>query len=196
MIPDINLLPKLEKKSNSNKLVYTLMGVVTVLALAVFAFMYITSILDLRGLQAQEQQLTTEQTELQAQLDVLQSMNVGSLEESLAFVERVSYPVSPLIDEAQKLLTEDTYLRSYSFTEESVTVSADFEILSDVSRYVDALNNSQYFSDVQVETVSNFELNPTNNEKADSEKFQEIPRYSTSIVLLIDSMYLATGGAR
>ena len=196
MIPDINLLPKLERTSTSSKLVYILMGGVAILAVAVCAFMYITSTLNLRNLQAEAQQLTTQQTELQTQLDVLLGLNTGSLEESLAFVERVSYPVSPLIDETQKLLLDDTYLRSYSFSEEAVTIEADFEVLSDVSHYVEALNKSQYFSDVQVETVSNFEVNPTGDEKTDREKFLEVPRYSTSIVLLIDSMYLASGGAK
>ena len=196
MIPDINLLPKLERTSTSSKLVYILMGGGAILAVAVCVFMYTTSTLNLRNIQAEEQQLTTQQTELQTQLDVLLGLNTGSLEESLAFVERVSYPVSPLIDETQKLMLDDTYLRSYSFSEEAVTIEADFEVLSDVSHYVDALNNSQYFSDVQVETVSNFEVNPTGDEKTDREKFLEVPRYSTSIVLLIDSMYLATGGAK
>jgi hypothetical protein len=196
MIPDINLLPKLEKKASGSKLLYIVMGAVTVLALGLFGTFYVSSHFKLEDLQAQQQTLTSEQNELQAQLDTIQSLNAGSLEESLAFVERVSYPVTPLIDESQKLLTDHTYLRSYAFSAEAVSIAADFEMLSDVAGYVEALNGSEYFSDVQVTNVSNFELNPTAVEKSDSEKFQELPRFSVSIELFIDSMYLATGGGQ
>ena len=194
MIPDINLLPQLEKKSESSKLLYILMGLVTVLALAVFAYMFITSSKDIKNLEAQEQALSSQQTELQAQYDSMQNVNAGSLDESLAFVERVSYPVSPLIDEAQNLLMDNTYFTSYAFSAESVNLTVDFEMLSDVSRYVDALNNSEYFADVQVQSISNKEVNPTSEEQTDAQKFQEIPRYTVMIVLFIDSTYLAIGG--
>lgn len=194
MIPDINLLPQLEKRSESSKLLYILMGLVTVLALAVFAYMFITSSKDIKNLEAQEQALSSQQTELQAQYDSMQNVNAGSLDESLAFVERVSYPVSPLIDEAQNLLMDNTYFTSYAFSAESVNLTVDFEMLSDVSRYVDALNNSEYFADVQVQSISNKEVNPTSEEQTDAQKFQEIPRYTVTIVLFIDSTYLAIGG--
>lgn len=126
----------------------------------------------------------------------MQSFNEGTVEESLAFVERVSYPVTPLIDEAKKLLMDHTYIRNYTFSTESVQIEIDFEMLSDVSKYVDALNNSPYFNDVQVESVDDFEVNPAggNSDRTDEEKFKEAPRYSAKIDLVIDSMYLATGG--
>lgn len=202
MIPDINLLPNIDKKSEGGKLIYILMGAVTALALIALAFIYISSTMKANSLDEKQQALAAEQAALQQELDMLQNMNTGSLEESLAFVERVSYPVSPLIDEAQKLLTDNTYLRQYSFSENAVTISVDFEMLSDVSRYVDALNGSDYFTDVQVTSVSNFELNPVANEqelsqkRLDEQKFEELPRYSVAITLLIDAMYLATGGGQ
>lgn len=200
MIPNINLLPKLEKKAEGSKLLYVLMAVVSALALGLFAFIYISSIMKVNDLEETQQSLTTEQTALQAELDSMQSMNAGSLEESLAFVERVSYPVSPLIDESQNLLTDNTYLRQYNFSAETVTISADFEMLSDVAKYVEALNGSEYFNDVQVSNISNFEVNAGSNEnelsqqRQDALKFQQLPRYTVEIALLIDSMYLATGG--
>jgi Tfp pilus assembly protein PilN len=200
MIPNINLLPKLEKKAEGSKLLYVLMGVVSALTLGVFAFMFISSNMKVSDLEVRQQSLTAEQTALQAQLDSMQNMNAGSLEESLAFVERVSYPVSPLIDESKNLLTDNTYLRQYSFSAETVAISADFEMLSDVAKYVEALNGSKYFNDVQVTNVSNFEVNPVSQgeevsqQRQESLKFQQLPRYTVEIALLIDSMYLATGG--
>ena len=194
MIPDINLLPKLDQKAQSSKVVYVLMAVVSVLALGVFAYMYVDASTSIVDLKAQEQSLTTEQTKLQATYDSLQKMEAGSLEESLAFIERISYPVTPLIDESQKLLKDTAYLRSYNFSANGVTIIADFEMLSDVSNYVEALNGSDYFMDVQVTDVENFEVNPTEEEQTDKEKFQQVPRYTVAINLLMDSMSLVSGG--
>lgn len=200
MIPNINLLPKIEKKAEGSKLLYILMGVVSALVLGVFAYIFISSNIKLNDLESQQQNLLTQQATLQAQLDSMQNMNAGTLEESLAFVERVSYPVSPLIDESQKLLTDNTYLRQYSFSAETVTISADFEMLSDVAKYVEALNSSDYFNDVQVTSVSNFEVSPVSSDeelsqqRQDALKFQQLPRYTVAITLLIDAMYVATGG--
>lgn len=202
MIPDINLLPNIDKKAEGGKLIYILMGAVTALALIAFAVIFIFSMMEAKSLEEKQQALVDEETKLQQELDMLQNMNAGSLEESLAFVERVSYPVSPLIDEAQKLLTDNTYLRQYSFSSDAITISVDFEMLSDVAHYVEALNGSDYFNDVQVTSVSNFDLNPITDEqevsqkRLDTQKFEEKPRYSVTINLLIDSMYLATGGGQ
>lgn len=201
MIPNINLLPQIEKKAEASKLLYILMGVVSLLAVGVLTYMFISLSGDAKDLEAQQQALVAEQAQLQAQLDSMQNMNTGTLEESLAFVERVSYPVTPLIDESQNLLTDNTYLRQYSFSAETVTISADFEMLSDIAIYVEALNSSDYFNDVQVSSVSNFEVtagtdttSELSQKRQDALKFQQQPRYSVSITLLIDSMYLATGG--
>ena len=200
MIPDINLLPNIEKRAEGGKLLYVLLSVISVLALSVFVYMFISSLLQIKDLEQEQQTLTTQQTQLQTQLDSIQNMNAGSLEESLAFVERVSYAVSPLIDESKSLLPDNTYLRQYSFSADAVMISADFEMLSDVANYVEELNGSDYFSDVQVTDVTNFELDPAGDsaeksqEQQDREKFQQLPRYTVSISLLIDAMYLANGG--
>ena len=196
MIADINLLPKIEKRQSSSKVLYGVIGIIALVGLAVLVWVYFGARSELVTLANTQQQIQAERDQLQIEYDVLTGMNQGSLEESVAFVERVSYPVSPLIDETQNLQPEHTYLRNYEFNETSITVTADFETLTDVSTYVNRLEQSPYFIDVQLGSVSNFELNPATEEVSDAQKFDEIPRYSVDITLFMNETYLASGGVR
>ncbi|MEG0472506.1 MAG: hypothetical protein RR588_09240 [Solibacillus sp.] len=193
MIPDINLLPRLERGQSSSKVLYSAMAAGVILLLAVLVWQYFSARSELVTVTAQQQSLQSEVEQLQVEYDNLSNVAKGSIEESVAFVERVSYPVSPLIDETQMLLPDNSYLRNYEFEEKSTTITVDFETLTDVSTYVNSLENSAYFFDAQLEKVDNFELNPTNEETV---TFNEVPRYSVDITLFMDEAYLATGGVQ
>ena len=104
---------------------------------------------DVVNLTIEQQLLQSERDGLQEELTVLQGLNQGSLEESVDFVERVSYAITPLIDETQGLLPDNTYLRSYSFGESTVSFSVDFETLNAISMYIERLERSAYFLDVK-----------------------------------------------
>ncbi|WP_332649377.1 PilN domain-containing protein [Lysinibacillus sp. 54212] len=194
MIPDINLMPKLEKGETSSKLLYVLLGIVVLLGLVVLSWMYVSAKSNLSDLTSEQAELEEKRIKLEAELSALQTMNQGSLEESVAFVELVSYPVSPLIDETQGLLPENTYLREYEFGESSVTIKVDFETLNEVSTYVSRLENSPYFIDSQVGTIENFELDPAEEGESEEVKFNEVPRYSVEVMLMIDIAFVAVGG--
>lgn len=193
MIPDINLLPRLERGQSSSRVLYGAVAVGTILLLTVFVWQYFSARIELVNVSAQQQSLQNEVAQLQVTYDELSNATKGSIEEAVAFVERVSYPVSPLIDETQLLLPENSYLRNYEFEEKSSTITVDFETLTDVSTYISNLENSAYFADTQLEKVDNFELNPNNEEIA---IFNEVPRYSVDITLFMDEAYLATGGVQ
>lgn len=121
-------------------------------------------------------------------------MNAGTLEQSVQFVNHVSYPVTPLIDETQALLPEHTYLRNYQFGEENIEITADFETMSAISNYLDKLNVSPYFTDVQVGTIENFDLAiGEQNEVNAQDKYQQLPRYSVTFSLAIDFTFLVGG---
>lgn len=194
MIPDINLMPKLERRESSSKLLYVLLGIIFLLALLVLGWMYISARANLADLTSEQAALEKNRNKLEAELSAMQTMNKGSLEESVAFVELVSYPVSPLIDETQGLLPDNTYLREYVFGEASVTIKVDFETLNAISKYVSRLEKSPYFIDSQVGTIENFELNPTEEGESQEVKFNEVPRYSVEVMLMIDVTYVAAGG--
>ena len=196
MIADINLLPRVESRQSSQKVLYGAIGIVALVGLAALVWVYFGARSELVTIANTQQQRQAERDQLQTEYDVLAGMNQGSLEESVEFVERVSYPVSPFIDETQNLQPEHTYLRDYGFDEKSITVTADFETLTDVSTYVNRLEQSPYFNDVQLGSVSNFELNPATEEVTDAQKFDEVPRYSVEITLFMNETYLASGGVR
>ncbi|MEK4530213.1 PilN domain-containing protein [Solibacillus sp. FSL K6-1554] len=194
MIPDINLLPKIEKGATSLKLAFILVGILSVLTIGLLAITYFSARSEISSAIPERDSLILTRDALNAELASAQTGSQGSLEESVAFVERVSYPVSPIIIETRNLLPTDTYLRSYAFSEKGVQVAVDFETLNAISVYVSQLEKSSYFDDVQVGTIQNFELNPTGEEVNDTQQFTEVPRYSVEIFLVIDQLHVAAGG--
>lgn len=197
MIPDINLLPKLEQENVSNKLFYILIGIIAGLALILLGWLYFTARGDIKDLEAEELTLQQQLTDVQTELAALEMSKIGTISDSLAFVERVSYPVSPLIDEINGLLPEHAYLRNYSFSESGVQINIDFESLSEISRYVERLNNSSFFEDVQLNELNGFEIvaGADSIKAEDLIDFNEAARYSSMISIVIDNFYLASGGA-
>ena len=194
MIPDINLLPKIEKGATSLKLAFILVGILSVLTMGLLAITYFSARSEIASAIPERDSLILTRDALNAELASAKTGSQGSLEESVAFVERVSYPVSPIIVETRNLLPTDTYLRSYAFSETGVQVAVDFETLNAISTYVSQLEKSPYFNDVQVGTIQNFELNPTGEEIIDTQQFTEVPRYSVEIFLVINQLHVAAGG--
>lgn len=192
MIPDINLLPKSEKESSSSNLIYVLLTIVTLLALTFFAWQYFAARSEVIVLENEETNLKSQRDQLQAELNSLTVAEGGSLEESVTFVEAVSYPVSPLIDETQRLLSKNSYLRDYEFSAEVVRISVDFETLHDASVYVSRLTKSSLFTDVQLASIENTQIGDAEEET----DFNVVPRQSAEIDLVINKQFLAAGGGQ
>lgn len=193
MVPDINLLPQLEKEQPPQAFLQ-LGDCHCGTYCSLFTFLFFTSKSELSRLTAEEQALTTQLDQLQQELDARQSVDQGSLEESVTFIQGVSYPVTPLIDETKTLLPTHSYLRSYVFGENTVNIEVDFETMTDISKYVERLLMSSYFTDAQINTVSNFDIElGEQRELTPQQKFKEVPRYSVSITATIDFMYLGGG---
>lgn len=194
MVPDINLLPNLEKKHSTPTLIYVVFIILIGMIIGYMIFLFFQAKSDLTTLNAQEVELSSQREQLQIELDGKQNANKGSLKQSVQFVENVSYPVTPLMDETQVLLPEQTYLRNYVFGEKNVEITADFETMSAISAYLEKLTASHYFNDIQVDTISNFDVAIGNQEeKSAKNKFKEVPRYSATITLGIDFKFLAGG---
>ncbi|MEY9969729.1 hypothetical protein ABH966_000091 [Lysinibacillus sp. RC46] len=194
MVPEINLLPNLEKKHSTPTLIYVVFIILIGMIVGYMIFLFFQAKSDFTKLNAQEVELSSQREQLQMELDGKRNANQGSLEQSVQFVENVSYPVTPLMDETQVLLPEQTYLRNYVFGEKNVEITADFETMSAISSYLEKLTASHYFNDIQVDTISNFDVVIGNQEeKSAKNKFKEIPRYSATITLGIDFKFLAGG---
>ncbi|KOS62790.1 hypothetical protein FJQ98_06865 [Lysinibacillus agricola] len=194
MVPDINLLPQLEKRADAPKLFYSLLILVVGIVVTYLIFLYFTAKSDLSMLLAEEQSLTTQVEQLQQELDTKQNVNQGSLEESMQFVQSVSYPVTPLMEETQKLLPAYSKLRGYEFGQDLINITVDFESMPDISKYVERLLASLYFTDAQINSISNFYVQVGGQKELTPEqKFKEVPRYSVLITATIDQMFLAGG---
>ncbi|QEY19253.1 hypothetical protein D0S48_00255 [Psychrobacillus sp. AK 1817] len=193
MVPEINLLPPIERRKSSNLLV--IIGAILVGLLLIFlCIQYFSLKSDLKSLSSKETEISVERDLLSSEVDVMQTGNQGSLSSSVTFVESVSYPVSPLIDEIQSLLVVNTYLRNYEFNEEGVLLKADFETITEISAFIEKLLNSPYFHDVKVEKLSSFE--PLGEQDTESETIDFDAQWRNSVILYleIENVYLREGG--
>lgn len=194
MIPDINLMPKIEKGETSLNFAFYLVGIVSLVTLGLLSWTFFSAKSEIASATPERDSLILTRDELSAEVSSFETMNQGSLEESVAFVERVSYPVTPVILETRNLLSSDTYLRDYVFSETGLQVTVDFETLNAISSYVSKLEKSLYFDDIQLGAIENFDLNPSNDELDAERQFSEVPRYSVEIMLLINQLHVAAGG--
>ncbi|MER2170838.1 MAG: hypothetical protein ABS938_09385 [Psychrobacillus psychrodurans] len=196
MVPEINLLPQIEKRKSS-KLLLIIGAILITLLLMFFCIQFFTLNKEIKFLKSEESQLVAERDLLNAKISTLDTEDQGSHTSSVDFVESVSYPVSPLIDEVYSLIGVNSYLRSYIFDETGILLSADFETMYEISSFIERLLNSAYFSDIKVETLSTFE--PLGEQGVEVEKevdFDVQWRYSATIHLEISQTFLSEGGTR
>ncbi|WP_042472162.1 PilN domain-containing protein [Bacillus ndiopicus] len=195
MIPDINLLPHINRSESNLKIFYSSLAVLALLILSLIVWQFFSMKDEVTKLTNEQQTLQAQKDQLQGEYNALLNSNTGSIEQAVTFVEKVSYPVSPLVDEVRALLLPNSYLRNYTFDEEKVIVKADFETFTNISKYVALLERSEYFNDVQLGTVDDFEINPNGSNEKEVD-FSSVSRYSVQIELYIDKKYLAFGGAQ
>ena len=193
MIPNINLMPKIEKGPTSLKFAFILVGILSMLTIIILTLLYFGAKEEIVDDTSTRDTLIATRDELQMNVSSLDTQNQGSLQESVTFVERVSYPVTPIINETKDLLPANTFLRSYEFSTTGVTVIVDLETLNAVSVYVSNLKNSPYFNDIKVGTIEAFEIDSMNEEQREPQ-FTEVPRYEIEIELTINEEYIAAGG--
>lgn len=193
MIPNINLMPKIEKGPTSLKFAFIMVGILSMLTIILLAFLYYSAKNEVADAISTRERLIATRDELQVNVTSLDMQNQESLQESVTFVERVSYPVTPIISETKNLLPPNTYMRSYEFSTSGVTVIVDLETLNAVSVYISDLKDSPYFNDIKVGTIEAFEIDSKNEEQREP-KFAEVPRYEIEIELTINEEYIAAGG--
>ena len=193
MVPEINLLPKMERQKSNSILIIVIGLILFATVLLLFFIQYMSLKNEVNTLTAEETYVAAEKVDLTEQVELINTSNQGTLAEAVIFAESVSYPVSPLLIEVDALLEGNTYLRQFVFLEQSLEVSVDFETMTGISNYVEKLLQSDYFTDIKIEQISNFEAN---DDIEDSRiiNFEEIPRYSATINLTIDQAYLSAGG--
>lgn len=193
MVPEINLLPKMERKKSNN--LYVILSLILVgVLLSIMTLQLVSYKRDIGDLTETEAQFVAERDALHTEVAAASTVDQDSLATSVTFVENVSYPVSPLIEEVHSLLLENSYLRDYQFSETDVNLTVDVETMGELSFFLERLLDSTYFVDVKVEQISNFEPFATVDETKEN-YFDIQPRYSATINLTIDQAYLRAGGS-
>ena len=192
MVPEINLLPKRERKKSNSILIVAISLILFVTVVLLLVIQYVSIKGEIETLTAQETYSVAEKEDLTQLVDDINMSGQGDLQTSVSFAESVSKSVSPLLIEVNALLENHTYLRQYEFVDQSINISVDVETMTSLSKFVDKLLISHYFSDVKVESVTNFDL--SNSTENIEKRFEIIPRYSAIINLTIDPSYLENGG--
>lgn len=192
MVPEINLLPKMERQKSNSILIIAIGFILFITVILLFFVQYFSIKGDIETLTAEKTYSVAEREDLKQLVNDINMSGQGNIQTSVSFAESVSKPVSPLLIEVNALLEEHTYLREYEFTNQSINISIDVETMMSLSKFVDKLLVSKYFSDVKVESVTSFELS-TSTESIE-ERFEIIPRYSAIINLVVNQSYLENGG--
>ena len=192
MVPEINLLPKMERQKSNSILIIAIGLILFITVILLFFIQYFSIKGDIETLTAEETYSVAEREELTQLVKDINMSGQGNLQTSVSFAESVSKPVSPLLIEVNALLEEHTYLREYEFTNQSINITIDVETMMSMSKFVDKLLVSEYFSDAKVESVTHFEL--SNSTESIEERFEIIPRYSAIINLVVNQSYLENGG--
>ncbi|MCM3357820.1 hypothetical protein MKY09_07480 [Psychrobacillus sp. FSL K6-4046] len=192
MVPNINLLPQMERRK-SNSILVLVIGIILIVTVLLWFFIQYMSLKgDIELLENEEIYSIEEKTDLADYMSNVDLSSEGDFPSSVAFAETISYPVSPLLIEVDTLIEEHTYLRQYGFLEQGMTLVVDIETLSSLSYLVTNLLNSEYFTDAKIESIANF--NPSNDTENNEVHFNIIPRYSATLTLEIDTGYLRNGG--
>lgn len=195
MIPDINLLlPKLEKRT-SNRTTLWLGVVIAVLIVTIFGIYYFTLNSEVQSLRSQQQNLSKEVDRYNKQMTNFQNESQGSYDQSVKFVESVSYPVTPIIDSIESHLESYEKLTNITYTESGVNITADFETLHGVSTYVQNLMTDKLYTDVQVSSVTSFDPDKKEYQNATASDLL-VPRYTATIELKLNQANLLAEGER
>ncbi|MHA6259329.1 PilN domain-containing protein [Sporosarcina sp. CAU 1771] len=195
MVPEINLLPRSERKTSNRKWVFLIAGPIFLFLLTFLAIQYFSVTKDIKHLQAEQQALELQKTTLTEQLEVLEVPEVLDLATSVRFIESKTYAVSPLLKEIHDFTSAESYLRDFNFAETEIQFAVDMETISEVATYVGDLDGSSYFADIKVEDISTFD--PVSKEEEEEETvdvFTEVERFANNFTVTIDPTYLLTGG--
>lgn len=194
MIPDINLLPHVEKSTSHKPALWFAILIAGLMAI-VFGVYYFSLSSDIKSLNLQQQALSGDVDSYQKQIEDVQKESQSSFEQSVKFVESVSYPVTPIIDSIESHLESYEKLTNVTYGESGVEMTVDFETLHGVSTYVQNLMTDKLYTDVQVSSVSSFEPDKEEYQNATASELL-VPRYKATIQLKINQANLLAEGER
>lgn len=193
MIPNINLLPPKQKSEVSPQL-YIVLGVLLIIALAVFGFLYMQEGKKLKALQEESDVLYTEMNRLTEEVEQLDRSDLETLMESVRFVRSISYPTSTIIDEVNRLKTKTMYVLNYQFTDTQLQLLMTFETMEEAARYLTYLQESPFVSESTIDSLQTMEtvLDEENEEETEGEvvHYDVKDRVQATFLIELDEEYL------
>jgi len=191
MVPEINLLPQMERKSGGSKWGALLVLIAFIAIVGVLAFQYFSLTSSVKTLQADQQALLAEKTKVEEKIATLEQPEKMDLGTMVGVLERITYPVSPLLEEMNVYRGDNVYLREFILKDNEIEFVMDFETMPETATYVGDLVGSAYFADVKVDEIETFV--PVVGERT-FESFDVIDRFANRFIVTIDPTYLRTGG--
>ena len=152
-IPKVNLMPTLRSARNSSKVgIWTavILAVVCIAGVAIWNYSLSTNI-DALNKENAEKVATLD--EAQNELTKLQNSDGDSLDEAVKTIEKLSYPVTPIIAAINKNLASYNYKTNYEFAETSTKATIQYETYSELANYIEKIQMNPLFKDVKVNTI-------------------------------------------
>ena len=188
-LPDINLLPKIERdRSSKNLLILTVIALIFISYIFIGFYYFYTK----KQLEAVNEEHSTLHEEVHLKTEELEQLQSGSssLAQAITFVEQYEIPTSSFITELDYLLPEHSYLNGYEYNNRSTNITVSFETLDKVAEYTTKLTNSDYIIDTKVDHVETFNLGSGEDVDIENNQFDVIPRYQTNFSLIVDKNQL------
>jgi|SRR5690625_132843 len=164
MIPNINLLPQIERQNIVLYRIFIIGLIVVLLAFIGLTYTFFHTKGNISKIAEQNEQLTEQRALLEVQLANVGSHQPESLESAVHFAKEQVVPTSMLIEEFNNLLPNHAYLTTYEYMFRTVEIESQFESKSDISTYIISLLGSGYMRDVRVDQIETNELDTIDHE--------------------------------
>ncbi|MBS3682030.1 PilN domain-containing protein [Ornithinibacillus massiliensis] len=188
MLPEVDLLPKIERQNSAVYILFVSGLLLFLLLLLVFIYSFFTTKHALGEVEQNLAEVNEEKTVLLERITSLKESNdKDTYGQVMAYTEHQIIPTSRFIDEIIALLPESGYLSSYTYNYQSVTIETQLETMSDVAAYFSELNASPFITDVKVNQMNTFDIN-SNQDRTDM--YEVIPRYTVNYTIDVDQRYM------
>ncbi|MHA6251457.1 PilN domain-containing protein [Oceanobacillus sp. CAU 1775] len=193
MLPEVNLLPKIERTESRLYTVFLIGLILFLITLGIFIYFYISITNQLNATEQRVATLESEKQILEANYNTHLADETGpSFSEAVAYIAEHRLPTSRLVDEYITLLPDHAYLSNYNFDYTTVSIQTQFETIDDTSLYVANLTESELLDKVIIEQVSTFEVGDGGmSEEEAGVLYDTIPRYDVSYSMEVNQEKLA-----
>lgn len=183
-LPDIDLLPNIERQSNLALILFIILLSFTLIAYGVTTYFYFSTKSKLTDTSEQLSELEEEITELEVDLSVAESGEFN-LDTAILFADYYDIPTSVLIKEVDKYLpaTDSAHLSELTYQNREATIITQFESLDGIAGYTNDLQHSKFIKQTNLNTVDTFTVGEMEIEADD---FTTVPRYQATFQLILD----------